>query len=241
MTDVLSKEAVLPFGKYKGQPMEVLRSDHEYREWLMGQSWFRERHAALYTLVINHFGEPNETPEHNQMAARLLDPDYRRAAIAAFVRSAVGRGTVKFGIKGGLDVPPYWSWEDLAGAGVIMATAGTARFEWRGFDVYLWAELRAVVNGKQSDDEGIELGIEIKPAMGDDFPAVLRKLHQVGTTQGYAAVLRAGKMLLVGEYTGTGATLDDVHSIFAASHIALVTAAEVWEWYGLIQARDGNV
>ena len=33
---------VIPFGKYKGRPVEALAQDREYSDWLTGQAWFRE-------------------------------------------------------------------------------------------------------------------------------------------------------------------------------------------------------
>ncbi len=49
---------VVPFGKYKGQPVEVLLQDHNYREWLAEQPWLREKHITLYQTIINYGGEP---------------------------------------------------------------------------------------------------------------------------------------------------------------------------------------
>jgi len=70
--------SIVPFGKYKGQPVEALQQDRGYCEWLAGQDWFRTRYANIHTLIVNHFGEPCETPEHNQMQARFLDNDWSR-------------------------------------------------------------------------------------------------------------------------------------------------------------------
>ena len=59
------KGQIIPFGKYKGQSIEVLRNDPEYVQWMTTQDWFRERFAWFHTLIINNFGEASETPEHN--------------------------------------------------------------------------------------------------------------------------------------------------------------------------------
>lgn len=37
----------MPIGKFKGKPVEVLRDDPEYREWLLGQDWFRQKFPEL--------------------------------------------------------------------------------------------------------------------------------------------------------------------------------------------------
>jgi hypothetical protein len=43
MTDTDSK--IVPFGKYKSQPIEVLAQDRPYLEWLFTQEWFRHRYS----------------------------------------------------------------------------------------------------------------------------------------------------------------------------------------------------
>lgn len=73
---------VIPFGKYKGQPIEQLQCDKEYLEWLLKQSWFESRYANIRTIVINNFKEASETPEHNRCQAKFLNIDL----IGKFVR-----------------------------------------------------------------------------------------------------------------------------------------------------------
>jgi hypothetical protein len=63
---------IVPFGKYKGQPIEALAQDKPYLDWLSGQDWFRERYANIYTLIVNNFAEPSETPDHNALQVLFL-------------------------------------------------------------------------------------------------------------------------------------------------------------------------
>lgn len=78
---------MIPFGKYKGQPVEALAQDREYCDWLLTQDWFRTRFTAIQTLIVNNFGEPNETPEHNALQALFTD----NAWVVAFVRYLYGK------------------------------------------------------------------------------------------------------------------------------------------------------
>jgi hypothetical protein len=39
----MSSGELVPFGKYKGQPVEVLMADADYRDWLMPQPWSWEQ------------------------------------------------------------------------------------------------------------------------------------------------------------------------------------------------------
>jgi hypothetical protein len=64
---------IVPFGKYKGQPLEALAQDRSYLDWLTAQDWFRERYANIYTLIVNNFAEPTETPDHNAPQVLFLD------------------------------------------------------------------------------------------------------------------------------------------------------------------------
>lgn len=73
---------LIPFGKYSGQPVEMLAEDHQYADWLIQQPWFRQKYANLYSVVINNFQTPNETPEHNALQARFLDDEFCRKMAA---------------------------------------------------------------------------------------------------------------------------------------------------------------
>jgi len=73
----MSKTEIVPFGKYKGHPIEVLAQDKEYLDWLLAQEWFRSGYQSIYAIVINSFQTPSETPEHNILQAKFLDADYR--------------------------------------------------------------------------------------------------------------------------------------------------------------------
>lgn len=69
---------IVPFGKYKGQPVEVLAQDKEYCDWLAGQDWFRTRFTAIHTLIVNNFGAPAETPDHNALQANFTDKEFAK-------------------------------------------------------------------------------------------------------------------------------------------------------------------
>jgi hypothetical protein len=75
--ELSQKLPLIPFGKYKGQPGEVLKQDPKYVEWLKGQDWFSSQHKSIYTLIVNNFGIASETPEHNEMQVKFLDEWYR--------------------------------------------------------------------------------------------------------------------------------------------------------------------
>lgn len=67
---------LIPFGKHQGKPVESLAGDKQYADWLVKQPWFREKHPQLYTIVINNFSLPDDTPEHNTLQARFFDNEF---------------------------------------------------------------------------------------------------------------------------------------------------------------------
>lgn len=38
---------VMPFGKYEGRPLRAVVADYKYCDWLLGETWFRERFGDL--------------------------------------------------------------------------------------------------------------------------------------------------------------------------------------------------
>lgn len=67
---------IIPFGKYKGQPIDVLQSDKQYADWLMQQDWFREKYPQFNTIIINNFNAPQDSPEHNKLASLFLNDEF---------------------------------------------------------------------------------------------------------------------------------------------------------------------
>ena len=72
----MTEGRLIPFGKYKDQPVEVLAQDRQYVELLTAQPWFRDKFAGLYTVIINNFQEASETPEHNALQVLFLDDQF---------------------------------------------------------------------------------------------------------------------------------------------------------------------
>ena len=71
----MAEANVVPFGKYRGQPVETLVADGDYCDWLSAQPWFRDRYTGIYQIILNGPQPPTETPEHNEMQARFLSDE----------------------------------------------------------------------------------------------------------------------------------------------------------------------
>lgn len=204
---------LIPFGKYKGQPIEVMALDHAYMDWVRQQSWFADKYPSINTLIINNFTEPSETPEHNAMQAAFFKKDMQIALINILVPDAfnlsdkVFRNYVGYRVKE-IVLPAIFPIEDIN---------VNIEAEYFGFDIYLRAEATL-----DHIDQGINYGcwfsiscaIELKPCLGDDYPAVLR---QVKANRASRSGVRC--ILIVGSYEGKGADWNTVKEIFKASQI----------------------
>ncbi|MGH6689751.1 MAG: hypothetical protein ACREF4_03605 [Gammaproteobacteria bacterium] len=264
---------LVPFGKYKGQPVERIAEDKDYAEWLLAQDWFKNRFGPLYTVVINHGQEPVDTPEHNALQARFLDLDFRASftrstasykdnvtnlleratknltayndQYLAFVAQIAGCEDPKcseyLNRVGKASERRYLSrcracWEPLKNVPYAarnayppplleiepMLVLGYPEFEREFVDVifratqeFRWAK-EPEAYPQPCESMSWVFRIEIKPTIGDDFPAVLR--------QGYK---RKSTHILCGRYTGVGATLPQVKSMFEASGFELIMLDEM--------------
>jgi uncharacterized protein (DUF3820 family) len=188
--------ALVPFGKYKGQPVEVMQMDTAYCDWLSKQSWFREQYGNVYNqVIINNFTEPTETPEHNRLQMRFLDEAFIDRFISRKLRPAIS--AKEFAIE-------------------------EIQFEHRGWDVF--------IDYKYSKEAGGELDrfgsvcFEIKPCMGDDFPAVLRQMKNNRKRQ-----FASFAICIIDEFTACGATFEQVNQMFRLSKFSLMRFSDFEE------------
>lgn len=270
----MTEARIVPFGKYKGQPVEALAVDKQYVDWLTAQPWFREKFQPIYNVVVNNFGAPSETPEHNAMQALFLDNGYvvglglhlgllqcscfknswidtQCAKLADRVRNAdtnrqaeLARQVDSTGIDWSGD--SYWRraleeadkqqralhqlkgaveawWKapvyDLEGAG--------AEFEEDAIDVsasFTIAPRLAFQSWSDVRDfcwlsdllTRVEMKVELKPTLGDEYPAVLRQMARGQTN-----------ILVIGGYEARGATLEQCTELFSRSGKTVVMLAEV--------------
>jgi hypothetical protein len=217
------KGEIIHFGKYKGQPVEVLQEDAKYRDWLMAQDWFREKFADTYTLIVNNFRETAETPEHNALQAKFTDDGW----VKRFAEKVAFGGLdftkwVESQKWGALHTRDWWlkpaQVDAIESAGVedLAVSVESVAYEVSGADVRVEWRMNSP-HHKWSIENGKTL-VECKPVVGDDYPGVLRQMQKSGS-----------KVLLIGAggYTGTGATLGQVQKIFAASKIRIMFARHV--------------
>jgi hypothetical protein len=264
---------IISFGKYKGQPAEVLLNDPQYTARLESQGWFRDRYPSLHTLIINSGAEPSETPEHNRLQARLLDrgfciklaaivvPDaltsarqkalderrdrlpYAKNVLAAAQRNGpcIYRNGSLIGIyvsatseEGRTELARLQVDVDRCTTEIAwLETSGPQtpprdcmaeiEFEVRGWDAAVILHFHL---GDLKDRFTERYAVEAKPALGDEYPAVLRQIKHHGHPWEHPGD-RVPRVLLVERLTAAGATKEQIEAIFSASGIQLVMLADV--------------
>jgi len=210
----MSDSSLIPFGKYKGQPTEILAADPQYMEWLTSQGWVRERFPQLYTLIINNFGETADTPEHNALQARFLDE-----SLCIQVAHMV------------------WDCFHLES---IPADYINCEFEPEGGgDILIrYREWMKLSNGYWVKVQGPFIVLELKPSMGDDFPGILRSIKRLKTGAYSGARLKC--VCIYNAYTGTGASIHDVQRMFASSSVLLASLDDLQSYPTIFSAQPST-
>lgn len=205
---------VITFGKYKGQPVEAMAADHDYCDWLMAQSWFRERHQGIYTLIVNNFQEPSETPEHNALQVLFLSDWFCMAVIRlAYEKQVDGAFAYIEGCR-----------QDQ-GNNLTVVHKLIVTFEDMGADVLVsinWSwdknKFRVAYTDEGMDNKAY-FPIEIKPSVSDDYPAIIRQMRAI-RAPGY-------RILFVGNYCGIGASKEQFVETFRRSGIRVVFRSDI--------------
>ena len=211
--------ALVPFGKYKGQPVEVMQMDTAYCDWLSKQSWFREQYGNVYNqVIINNFTEPTETPEHNRLQAKFLDDDFVFRFVASKILPVFLKRN-KLEKQSLLQNPEYKDrFSDIDVDPQIKIKK--VEFEVNGWDVCVGINYREICNMPCHHgimDGETQVLFEIKPCIGDDFPAILRQIKQNSKrTSAYGF-----KVCVVDQFTAVGATYEQVQKMFNLSGISL--------------------
>ena len=215
---------LIPFGKYKGQPVEVLGADPDYAEWLQGQGWVRERYPQLFAVIINNLGEVADTPEHNAMQALFLDRD---------LCIQTGRHFLTYHSDSGKEWADryYSTMEHVFVAYQVLSGFGGRRFETDdGADVTIHYRSQALIitaekskygaleTRHRNDSQTYIASIELKPSLGDDYPGILRSVVRLNGHW---------KCVVYQSYVGIGATIDQVKAMFWQSGVVLVSLDEL--------------
>lgn len=198
---------LVPFGKYKNQPLEVLANDPEYCAWLVSQGWVAERYPQVHTIIINNFAEPSETPEHNALQLRFLEEPLR---LKVSMCIALFRESINHDVHRTAYTP-------------FFAEVTSPLFEQSGIDVQWTTRCWYPCSRRDYpsaplkyfwDTFNIAIAVECKPTLGDDYPAVLRFLHSLKQFR--------DKVVIAEQFAFRGGTVQQVQALFQSSGVLLL-------------------
>ncbi len=213
---------LLPFGKYKGKPIEILLSDKEYTSWLLQQSWFRDKHLNIYSIVVNNFQEPTETPEHNSMQGYFLDDlfcleFYKKVFPTEITEEAeicyktkIDYFDVIVTLEGNTKERIVWN-KKFEEKGIDVSYTIVTKFLRIKSAVDKYDESNFKSKIKHKGYIGKLLRIEIKPTVSDDYPTILRQMLAANSN-----------CLFLRDYSGIGIDKNKFIQLFGQQGIKVI-------------------
>jgi len=166
---------LVPFGKYKGQPITTLMNDTKYLEWCKQQEWF-QKFPIVYNICVNQTistsNQNSKTPEHNKLQNMFLENENVEKLLRLIYKKFRYRKNVSYSYAR-CEFEGSFNWDIIIDN--LSFTKIQCKCNWdEEEDGY-------VCNCKYEDDDDYEYSlaniyIEIKPLLGDDYPCVLRKM-----------------------------------------------------------------
>lgn len=236
-------DEIIPFGKHKGKPVFTLAEDKSYTEWLLAQPWFKEKHLNIYNVVINNFRQHDDTPEHNAMQIKFLDQSYAlkfayylepnlfnmtQKDLNNAIRQTLNSKTMYLEVI--KDKLPSFNKTKLL-------NVSNPTFE-HGYDVAYSVKygLNFFIDHRTTYGDYyeifkihkmnyVQLFIEIKPTIGDDYPSILRQIKASMPVQYEHPQTK--HCLLVGTYTGVGATKEQFVQFFQSQKYKVIFESDI--------------
>jgi len=240
----MNNQKIIPFGKYKNMPIDVLQEDKAYAEWLLTQSWFKEKYSDINTLIINNFNiKTDDTPEHNMMQVKFLKEGYRLKLAFLILGSQLFKFNNKYfkeylqKILSSLDLTTdeskkviikeikqcnnrpllYPNKPVFEDNGLDVSYTVTYGYDTSsGIGTHAPKELRDFVNKIWDANSTISLKIELKPTVSDDFPSILRQLKN-----------SKANVLILKEYMGRGANFEEFKDFFKLENIHVIFEEDI--------------
>lgn len=249
----MTEPGIVPFGKYKGRPIEYMLADRSYCEWLAAQPWFRDRFAPVYNIIIGAGTEPQDSPEHNAMQARFLDHHEALRLAERWLATAdalhaewmpkVDRLTAEQRANLAADVgepmvtdlvfeAQGWDVVLRAARNVTVTELAPAPPEWSEAHSYTTDYDRA----RWAPQSIVYVAAELKPVVGDDYPSVLREVLKrrrpdcmdSWRLRTYDERERTEQRIVLADRVEfSTVTLDQVRRIFASQNVTFLTTAEL--------------
>jgi hypothetical protein len=236
----MEENFIIPFGRYRGKNIATLINDPEFRNWCnwaINQPGIKIRYSDFCQIVINNYSPPQDTPEHNKLQNMFLDDNFCLALgklcnwkpmnIKKCIRNL--DKAIKNTYKNNCDwekIDELKSMKEYIGEPILDEDNKEVVnddftflkiktiFEEYGWDVIIQSndsECKSDCLAYNDCDIKIDkIAIEIKPYVGDDYPAILRQMKM---TQIHPYC----QCLVYENFNAIGATIDQLKSVFASS------------------------
>lgn len=162
---------IVPFGKYKGQPITSLINDTKYLEWCKLQDWF-QKFPVVYNICVNQTITTNDTssktPEHNKIQNLFLEDKNCIKLIRASHKFRKYEDICDCG--GRAEFEAKFNWDFI----ICNVELYSCQCDWDCERERCDCEI-----SKHKDRQDCWTPItycEIKTSLGDDYPCVLRKM-----------------------------------------------------------------
>jgi hypothetical protein len=166
---------LVPFGKYKGQPITTLMNDTKYLEWCKQQEWF-QKFPIVYNICVNQTistsNQNSKTPEHNKLQNLFLENENVEKLLRLIYKNFKYRKNVSYS-SARCEFEGSFNWD------IVIDNLSFTKIQCK----CNWDEKEDdyVCNCNYEDDDNDEYSltniyIELKPLLGDDYPCVLRKM-----------------------------------------------------------------
>jgi uncharacterized protein (DUF3820 family) len=188
---------LITFGKYKGQPITKLYEDLSYLDWCKKQDWFSK--TKIYNIIVNQTitTQPSKTPEHNRIQKLFLNNDMTMNFVKKLYPFLKDEGVFEDDMRPDVEFEGMFNWD------LIINNISRYRCicKWETME-----EGSSCCCKYEKEDDVYKPNIycEIKPTIGDDYPAVLRKMGiQKEVTNKHLDGKKKEKLKELG-YTGDG-------------------------------------
>ena len=183
---------IVPFGKYKGQPITTLINDTKYLEWCKQQEWF-QKFPIVYNICINQQisqNNPNsKTPEHNKLQNLFLEEEN----VKTLLKHVNKQSKNVYSEIGICKVEGIYNWDlTVEDSNWWLCSCDWDIEDKNCCDCETFKKFIEKYKIPNSVGQGGCVSYhnyycEIKPLLGDDYPCVLRKMkQQIELTNNYA-------------------------------------------------------
>ncbi len=226
---------VVPFGKYRGQPITNLLNDTNYLEWCKQQEWFQKKYSIVYSICVNQTITTNnphsKTPQHNRLQNMFLQDENVIKLLRKIIYNKVGSIPTRTHYDFNCEFEGIFNWDILI----------------KDIYIYKCRSDESNMCGSCWDTDikcKNDICVEIKPMLGDDYPCVLRKMKtqmELTKNEYYIKEPKVGEysekyypsnyVLLIKEFNAKSTTKEQLITIFNQSRINIVFTDDLFNDY----------